>query len=166
MTGRTLRFAVLGLPAPQGSHRYVGNGVMVESSKKVKPWRADVRAAAVAHMLGQPWTGPLAVTVEFRLPRPRGDFGTGRNAGVLKPSAPIWHVKRPDADKLVRAVGDALTGLVWADDSQIVAWHTYKRYATAAEPVGATICVQELDLHPDDRLDAEIAAGAIGVARC
>lgn len=44
----------------------------------------------------------------------------------------------------VRAVGDALTRLAWRDDSQIVAWHAYKHYATSAHPVGATIMIQEV----------------------
>ena len=42
----------------------------------------------------------------------------------------------------VRAVGDALTRLAWRDDSQIVAWHAYKHYATTDH--GATITIQEL----------------------
>ena len=42
------RATVNGLPAPQGSHKHVGGGRMVESSKKVKPWRQDVKAAAEA----------------------------------------------------------------------------------------------------------------------
>ena len=42
------------------------------------------------------------------------------------------------------AVGDALTRLAWRDDSQIVAWHAYKHYATSEHPVGATITIQEL----------------------
>ena len=50
----------------------------------------------------------------------------------------------PDLDKLVRAVGDALTRLAWRDDSQIVAWHAYKHYATPEHPVGARITIQEL----------------------
>ena len=43
-----------------------------------------------------------------------------------------------------RAVGDALTRLAWRDDSQIVAWHAYKHYATTTTPVGAQITIQEL----------------------
>ena len=45
---------------------------------------------------------------------------------------------------MVRAVGDALTRLAWRDDSQIVAWHAYKHYATTTTTVGAQITIQEL----------------------
>ena len=38
---------VYGTAAPQGSKRHVGNGVMLESSKRLRPWRQDVRFAAL-----------------------------------------------------------------------------------------------------------------------
>ena len=140
----TRRFAVLGLPAPQGSKRHVGGGRMVESSERVKPWRRQVAAAYRDHDFGDVLDGPVSVTVDFYLPRPKSHYGTGRNAGALKPSAPAEHLTMPDLDKLTRAVGDALTRLAWRDDSQIVAWHAYKHYATSAHPVGATIMIQEV----------------------
>ena len=43
---------VRGVPAPQGSKRHIGHGIMIENSKKVKPWRQDVRAAAIDHYEG------------------------------------------------------------------------------------------------------------------
>lgn len=135
---------VLGLPAPQGSKRHVGNGRMVESSKRVKPWRAEVAAACRDRWRGDPLDGPVTLQVEFFLPRPAGHLGTGRNQGIVKPSAPAWHVTRPDLDKLARAVGDALTGLAYGDDSHIVAWHIHKRYADADHPVGARILIQQI----------------------
>ena len=104
----TRRFAVFGLPAPQGSKRHVGEGRMVESSKRVKPWRRQVAAAYADHSFGDMLDGPVSVTVDFYLPRPKAHYSTGRNAGALKPSAPAEHLTMPDLDKLTRAVGDAL----------------------------------------------------------
>lgn len=117
---------------------------MVESSKRVKPWRRQVAAAYVDHDFGDMLDGPVSVTVDFYLPRPKAHYSTGRNAGALKPSAPAEHLTMPDLDKLTRAVGDALTRLAWRDDSQIVAWHAYKHYASADHPVGAQITIQEV----------------------
>ena len=116
---------------------------MVESSKRVKPWRRQVAAAYRDHCFGDMLDGPVSVTVNFYLPRPKSHYGTGRNAGLLKPSAPAEHLTMPDLE-LVRAVGDALTRLAWRDDSQIVAWHACKHYAATDHPVGATITIQEL----------------------
>lgn len=133
-------FFVPGIPAPQGSKRHLGNGVMVESSKRVKPWRADIRAEALRH-LGRPYDGPVSVDVMFVFPRPKRHLGTGRNAGIVLPSAPALHTQKPDLDKLLRAVGDALTGVAYRDDSQIVALHSWKRWAEPGERFGASITV-------------------------
>ena len=120
---RHLTFHVVGVAAAQGSKKYVGHGRMVESSKAVGPWRESVRAAALAAM-GDDWTpldGPLHVAIAFHLPRPKGHYGTGRNAGVVKPSAPRYPAGKPDIDKLTRAILDAVTSAgAWRDDSQVV----------------------------------------------
>lgn len=117
----SLSFFVAGMPAPQGSKRHVGNGVMVESSKAVKPWRQDVVAAArqAVDSTGlEPYVHAVKVTVIFYFPRPKSHFGSGRNAGVLKDSAPHYVATKPDVDKLLRSTFDALTTAgVWRDDN-------------------------------------------------
>jgi len=128
-----LVITVYGTPAPQGSKRHVGNGVMVESSKKVKPWREDVRAAALhllntapidgeARLILQAKNGtPLDVHITFSLPRPKGHYGSGRNFYLVRGSAPVWPAGRPDIDKLVRSTLDALGSAgIYHDDAQIV----------------------------------------------
>ena len=106
---------VRGLPAPQGSKRHVGRGVMVESSKAVGPWREAVRAETQRHV-SKPFGGPVRVDVTFFLPRPKGHYGSGRFAGEIKKSAPLHPSGRPDLDKLLRALLDGLTaGGAWVD---------------------------------------------------
>ena len=141
-----LEFTVNGVPGAQGSKRHVGNGVMVESSKKVKPWRSDVKAAAeAAHLASDEWdraTGAVGVQVTFRFARPKSHYRTGRNAAVLRDDAPIYVTSHSsgDLDKLVRSTGDALTAAgVIADDSLIVAVHSFKVYAASHEAPGADI---------------------------
>lgn len=142
----------IGDPAPKGSMRHVGNGVMVESSKRVKPWRRQVAAAARDAMVGRDMlTGPVAVTLDVHLPRPASHYGTGRNAGRLRLSAPLWPTSRRlgDADKHARSALDALTGIVYTDDSLVVALHVYKHFADATHPVGAHITIDTLEeVHP------------------
>lgn len=134
-----------GLPAPQGSKtayalkkggQYTGATAMKESSKKVKPWRAAVVTAARG---GATIPGPVAVSITFYLPRPKGHFGTGRNAGKLKPAAPALPGVKPDVDKLVRSTLDGLTTAgVYEDDARVTDLVVAKRYADGRGQ-GATV---------------------------
>jgi crossover junction endodeoxyribonuclease RusA len=137
-----LQFRVTGLPAAQGSKRHVGNGIMVESSKAVKPWRQDVVAAAQAATEGTDWEAPAhakAILV-FYFRRPRSHYRTGRFSDQLRPDAPAYHSTKPDADKLARSTFDALTtAAVIKDDCTVVDFRAQKRYAADNEPAGALI---------------------------
>jgi crossover junction endodeoxyribonuclease RusA len=142
---------VAGIPAPQGSKRHVGNGILVESSKKVGPWREAVAAAVLAKTGGRVLfpSGPVAVAVVFYLPRPRSHYGTGRNAGVLKVSAPRYPFGQPDVDKLLRSTLDGLTAArVFGDDAQVAKAHAVKVYAYSTPrhlAGGAAITVWPVD---------------------
>jgi len=125
-----LSFFVPGIPAPQGSKRHVGNGRMIESSKKVAPWRHAVIQKVQELDLVLGLIEPLTVSVTFQLPAPK----------ALKRE---WPSVRPDLDKLLRSTFDALTmsGL-WIDDSQVVALMAQKQYATGKKEPGAWIRIE------------------------
>ena len=92
------------------------------SGKAGKDWRADVRAVAAENWgPREPFAGKMYVTMDFYFARPKSHYGTGKNAAVLKPSAPPRdeHLQDPDALKLARAVEDALTKVIWKDDNQL-----------------------------------------------
>ena len=130
----TFRVFVPGTAAAQGSKRHVGHGRMVESSKKLDPWRARIVQFAYDHVqAGSPtFTGPVFVELTFYVARPRNHYGTGRNADTLKPAAPRHPTGRQhgDLDKLERAVYDALTEAgVIRDDADIVSNSDWKRWA-------------------------------------
>lgn len=123
-------FFVPGMPAPQGSKRHVGKGRMVEDSKRVPAWRKQV--SRVARVFGpRLGTAPVAVTLEFVMPRPKA-WGKMR-------ADPM--VQRPDVDKLARAVLDGLTGFCFDDDSQVISLVATKRRAAFAEMPGVRITV-------------------------
>lgn len=125
-------FQVAGEAAPQGSKRAFrtrhGRIALVESSSRVKPWRESVGAAAVAAG-ATVIDGPVEMLVAFVFVRPRSHFTA---KGALKASAPS-HPGKPDLDKLARAVGDALTGICYRDDAQIVRWTMTKDYGPQAQ---------------------------------
>jgi len=112
----------------------------------VAEWRRTVTAAAIYEMEQRNrFEGPVLCTLDFWLPRPVGHFGTGKNAGRIKPSAPGWPAVPGDLDKFVRAVGDALTDAgVWRDDALVVALRAVKRYADDGQLVGVDVAVKEL----------------------
>jgi Holliday junction resolvase RusA-like endonuclease len=116
-----LRFHVDGVPVPQGSKTgfVVGKrAVLVDANKALKPWRATVRDAAETALAGRSgFTDAVFVLLDFYMPR-------GKTVRRLRPST------KPDIDKLIRAVFDALTDSgVLADDGLVVSVHAQQFYA-------------------------------------
>lgn len=158
LAGVEISIDVTGTPAPQGSkNAFIGRDGKAhtkESSAGVRPWRNAVIADALvvlnrynlAHLddRWEPLVGPLRVQVRFYQRRPKGHFGTGRNAGVLKPTAPRYVTTTPDIDKLLRSTFDGLKEAgIYRDDSLVVkvtAEHVY-----ANQRSGAFIHVTRLD---------------------
>lgn len=137
-----IEFFVKGDPAPQGSKnttaqkrngKYTGKVNVYESSTALKPWRELVTWYARRRKQSKPLDGPLVLTVDFFLQKP---------ATTKYPDYPLG---TPDTDKLLRAIGDALTqaGLV-ADDARFVDTHASKRWAVGRDP-GALIKIEALD---------------------
>ena len=133
-----IRFIVPGRPMPGGSkrafkHAKTGNVITMDANPKVKLWRGVVAVAARQAYRRPPMMVPLKLTVVFRFRRPRSHYGTGRNSTQMKASAPPHHIQRPDATKLLRALEDALTGMLWGDDAQIVEQHVSKEWTDGQE---------------------------------
>jgi Holliday junction resolvase RusA-like endonuclease len=130
-----LSFFVPGMPAPAGSkramvNRHTGRAAVIDDCKRSGPWKERVAMFAREAFDGDPLTGPLEVEFAFTVARPKGHHGSGRNAMSLKRSAPRHPIGRPDTTKLIRAAEDALKGIVWGDDSQIVRQTGTKEYGT------------------------------------
>jgi crossover junction endodeoxyribonuclease RusA len=116
-------FQVFGQPVPQGSVKaFIPKGwtrpvLTSTGGKKLKSWRQDVSTVALAaRPAGWELEGVFSVTVTFYFVRPKSakkrDY-----PNVL-----------PDLDKLLRALGDSLTGILVDDDSRIVHWEGWKKY--------------------------------------
>ena len=131
----SVAFFIPGTPAPQGSKRHVGNGVLIESSKYVGPWRERIAWFAAQNMQRHhgPFTGAVNVRLEFVMPRPKS----------LPQNRTPAAIKRPDVDKLARACLDSLSGIAYQDDSQIVGLHANKRIALPGEQPGCQITIKD-----------------------
>lgn len=142
-----VRFTVPGIPRPGGSkraflHAKTQKMIVMDECRENKNWRSTVALFSRQSYAG-PWLdGPLELHVVFRMPRPKAHYGTGSKASTLRQDAPEWHTSKPDATKLLRALEDALTCVLWHDDSQVVYQVVQKRYADG-EP-GADVVVRQI----------------------
>jgi Holliday junction resolvase RusA-like endonuclease len=133
---------------PQGSVKAFGSRVVANNEQALGSWRSDV-ASAAQRAKPADWDINAAISLrcEFVFPRPQSHYGTGKNLTKLKPSAPRYHVKTPDVDKLVRGVadsiGDAVARVLLNNDSQIVSIYAAKRYSTD-DFLGAIITITAL----------------------
>ena len=118
----TVAFTVYGVARPKGSTRaFMRPGmkfpIVTSDNKSVKGCEESVRAAIQQHAAGQYFIGPVVVRIAFDLPRPK-----------TLPKKVAHHVKKPDIDKLARGSMDAMKGVLWNDDSQVIELHVTKRY--------------------------------------
>ncbi len=91
-----------------------------------------MRNAAQA-VVGQAYfTEAVSLDIEFWFPRPKS----------VKPSKRPHLTTKPDLSKLVRGAEDALTGVLFRDDSQVVTLVASKRYVDG--PAGARITVADV----------------------
>ncbi len=144
----TFRIVVAGHPEPAGSKKamviYKGKGAnrkplmkdgrlviaVVDANPDAATWKKHVAAAVRSKFREQPWKGALRVRFTFYVLRPAGHFNDPETRQRLnKKGRENPHpTKRPDVLKLSRGVEDALTGIVWVDDSQIVDENLTKAY--------------------------------------
>lgn len=111
-----------GRPRPQGSMKtfMAGGHAHARHSDPTLSHRAHVISTLAENWGREPLTGAVAVDVVFTFARPKSHYGTGRNADVVKESAPDKHIQAPDSDKLARLVLDGLemAGVV-RNDAQV-----------------------------------------------
>jgi Holliday junction resolvase RusA-like endonuclease len=140
-----MEFFVPGTPAPGGSkkgfyNKNLGRVIMVPDCKRTKPWMTLVSQTVAAAYDGQPMSGPIKLSMQFMILRPKFHYGSGKNACQIKPSlARSWPTVKPDLTKLERSTEDALTGILWRDDCQVCKKETVKYYVTRNPGVIITI---------------------------
>lgn len=113
---------VLGEPKAQPRARPVHkNGVTrVWTPGTAEEWKARILNAVKSQLPPAPTTSTIQIELRYMFSRPKSHYGTGRNRGRLRRSAPPAHTNKPDVDNLNKAVFDCLSGVVWKDDRQII----------------------------------------------
>lgn len=150
MTPDAVQFTVLGAAAAKGNmkafpfKRTDGSlgAATTEGTKGSKEWQIAVRNAAQQQCEGKFFDGAVRLGIVFFLPRPQS-----------LPARVKHHTKKPDVDKLVRAVKDALKGVLWHDDAQVIHLVATKAYATTQPHVRIVVdhaeVVEEIALEQD-----------------
>lgn len=122
---------ILGSPKAQGRPRAAKKGkfASVYEDKKDTQAKQDLAVIVQQNAPDELLDCPLRVDLHFYFPRPKSHFGTGKNSGTLKSSAPFHYTSKPDRDNLDKLVLDALTGVFWRDDSLVCRGWLQKEYS-------------------------------------
>lgn len=123
-----IEIVIKGEPIGKARPRFVRRGKFVStySAQATEEGRWILMAQ---EQIKAPCSGPLHVSCEFYMKRPKGHYGTGKNAGVLKDWAvEAQHTKKPDIDNLVKFCFDCLNGIAWDDDAAVVSCSCLKQF--------------------------------------
>ena len=133
-----IHFRVYGLPQTKGSTKSffvkkLNRVVTTNDNEKNKNWAVTVAQEAAVHRPSALWLGPITLHLNFLLAKPKS----------LPKRRLSWPTKKPDWDKLARSAGDAMTGIVYRDDAQVVEAHVFKSYS---DQPGVEITVVEKEI--------------------
>ena len=146
-----IQFTVYGKPQPQGSSRAFmikGRPVITSSNKKLKPYRQEIAQTALEARDKNIAPSGLPVEMVFGKHEPvvlEVNFFMTKPPSVPKKRTQL--VVKPDLDKLIRAVNDALTGIIFLDDAQVVQVRATKNYGA---PERTVIMVKAFEEEEDD----------------
>lgn len=132
-----------------------------QQSADLKPWQEFIahharNARVVARHGIAPKGTTMAMRVLFLMPRPKGHYLPSGDLSADGKRSPM-PIQKPDVDKLVRAVMDALTGTIYVDDSQVVGPDPFKIWAARDRKPGAMITTWWLDVDIPSRFQEDLA---------
>jgi Holliday junction resolvase RusA-like endonuclease len=139
---KSIKIEVMTRPVPQARPRFSRGKSFFgkvraydpERSRNYKEfisWHAKTKAKELG--IVEPIKGAVTMELVFQMGEPNW-YGNGK-----------YHTKRPDIDNLTKAVKDALKGIIYADDSQIVEAHLYKQYGVPKVIITVTALEEELE---------------------
>lgn len=123
-----IEFTVPGIPIGKGRPRAttVKGKARMYTPARTANYEGTVALFAAQAMTGrQPFSGPMCVFMDVVLPIP-ASWSKKRQAAAL--AGQEWPTKKPDMDNVVKGIFDAMNGIVWNDDVQVVALNVGKVY--------------------------------------
>ena len=124
------RMAITIIPKPKERPRaaIIGGHARIFTPKTTEAYEKEIRAAWIRNNGDKPEEGPLMARIYFGLPIPKSETKANKLQMLQKK---VFPTKRPDLDNMAKAVLDALNGVAYKDDCQIVTMLSRKNYAEA-----------------------------------
>ena len=126
-----LKFTVMGEPCAQGRPRFstFGGYVKAIDPAKSRNQKAFIKYLATTAAKQQGWVYtylPIHVEIIAYMGIPKSKSKKWRTAAICGRERPT---KKPDTDNIFKLVTDALSGVIYADDKQIVSCRVQKWYS-------------------------------------
>jgi Holliday junction resolvase RusA-like endonuclease len=145
LTEPGIRLFVPGDPVPKGRPRAFRMGrarIGHYTPKKTRDWETEARRIArIAMRSRDPLEVPVRLEVMAVFAAPESWPRWKRS---LVTAERIFPTSRNDMDNVVKAVSDALNGVVWLDDSLVVDLVARKRYGSETVPPGVYAAIVPL----------------------
>lgn len=135
-----IHFQVEGNPKGKGRPRFsrVGNFTKVYTDKQTLTYEAMIATFAKQAMgATEPLKTPVSVFLYVRLPVPQSYPKKRREACLSGLERPC---KKPDIDNIAKTYLDAMNGIIFVDDTQVIDLHVKKLYSVVA---GVDVMVME-----------------------
>lgn len=136
-----IEFVVQGVPVAQPRVKATARGGKARVYTPRGPndtYKACVRLAARAAFSGHLLDGPVVVDVTLVFPRPKNRIW------IKKPMPREWHTAKPDADNVAKSICDAITGVIWRDDTQVSLLVVHKFVAAGDEHSRTVVKISRL----------------------
>ena len=123
-----IQLSIPGEPIGKKRPRFARRGKITVAYNDQQTEEGKFIAQVLAQANGQTINGPIEMTMTATKSRPKSHYGTGRNSGKLKPSAPAYPTNKPDLDNILKFVCDCFNEILFKDDAQVVSIQAIKRY--------------------------------------
>jgi len=124
-----INLTILGDPVSQKRHRSTRVGGFIRQYDPSAADKGDFLSIVQSNSPEKPFNCPLKVEIILHFSRPKSHYRSGKNNHLLKDSAPLWHISKPDADNCAKFIFDALNKVYWKDDGCICNCSIIKKYS-------------------------------------
>jgi Holliday junction resolvase RusA-like endonuclease len=136
-----ITYSVPGEPRGKGRPKFArrGNFVKTYTDAKTASYEDQIRFYALRAMGDtKAIQGAVRVFISIRMSVPKSYSVKRREACLSGSEKPL---KKPDWDNVAKSICDAMNGIIYVDDTQIIEAHVTKQYAAQSQVV---VLIQEV----------------------